>query len=285
MEQQLKPITVSEAIELYRSNYIVFKNQSHKTEENHLICGRSFVAFTGDKLVTDITFEEIRDWKNYLAKTRSPATVRNYIIKLRVVLTFLRSHGYAVLDPATIPVPQRPDTVVTFLTREEVARIIEATPTLRGKAIISLLYGSGIRLSELLSLDRSQLIERSFTVVGKGGKARLCFIDDRSSFFIHEYLKTRTDNLQALFVSNYKHRMTATNVQLMVRTAAKRAGIDRSVSPHTLRHSFATDFTRNNGSMRHLQALMGHNSLETTAHYAHVVNPDLEASYRSFHTT
>lgn len=280
-----KTLHVSEAIELYRANYIVFKNQSHKTEENHLICGRSFVAFTGDKLITDITFEEIRDWKNHLAKTRSPATVRNYIIKLRVVLAFLRSHGYDVLDPATIPVPQRPDTVVTFLTREEVARIIDATPTLRGKAIISLLYGSGIRLSELLSLDKAQLIERSFTVVGKGGKARLCFVDDRSAFFIHEYLKTRTDNQPALFVSNYKHRMTATNIQLMVRTAAKRAGIDRSVSPHTLRHSFATDFTRNNGNMRHLQALMGHNSLETTAHYAHVVNPDLEASYKAFHTT
>lgn len=277
-------LSIAEAFELYRTDYIVFKNQSPKTEENHRICGLALVRYLGDIDISTLTFEQVRDWKTYLLKSRSEATVRNYIIKLRVVLHYLRLRGYQCLDPSSIPVPQRRDTVVTFLTDDEVRRMIAVAPTIRGKAIISLLYGSGIRLSELLSLDKAQIVNDSFTIVGKGGKARLCFVDRRTSLLLAAYLSLRRDNHPALFVSCHKTRCTPTNVQLMVRNAAKKAGIDRSVSPHTLRHSFATNFSRNNGNMRHLQVLMGHSSLETTAHYAHVVNEDLRKAYNAFHT-
>jgi integrase/recombinase XerD len=277
-------LSISEAFEIYRTDYILFKNQSRKTEENNYVCRNELIRFLGDVPITDLTFAMVRDWKTYLLKTRTESTVRNYIVKLRVVLSYFRSRGYDVLDSAIIPIPQRNDTVVTFLMADEVARMIAATPTLRGKAIISLLYGSGIRLSELLNLDKSHVIDNSFTTVGKGGKARLCFLDERTVEYLALYLPTRKDNCRSLFASNNKTRMTATNVQLMVRTAAKRAGIDRSVSPHTLRHSFATNFSRNNGNMRHLQVLLGHNSLETTAHYAHVVDEDLRRAYSAAHS-
>lgn len=282
----VEQMRLSELFELYRTDYIVFTNQSVKTEENHTICKRALIAFFGDVYIEDITFAMVRDWKTYLSKKRSQATVRNYIIKLRVVLAFAKRRGYKTLDPDTIPIPQRVDTVAQYVTSEEVERMINATRRIRSKAIISLLYGSGIRLSEFLSLNKSQLINNTFTVVGKGGKARLCFVDYRTETLINEYQKTRKDNHAALFVSTQgtTGRMTATNVQLIVKTAAMKAGIDRHVTPHTLRHAFATNFIHNNGGVRHLQVLMGHSSLDTTAHYAHVIDEDLQRSYQLSHT-
>lgn len=102
---------------------------------------------------------------------------------------------------------------------------------------------------------------------------------------MHRYLRTRTDNDPALVVSEeFKHRMTATNVQLLIRNSAARAGIHKHVTPHTLRHSFATNFLRNNGNMRYLADLLGHASMDTTMMYAHVVNNDLQSAYAKYHT-
>jgi site-specific recombinase XerD len=100
-----------------------------------------------------------------------------------------------------------------------------------------------------------------------------------------QYLKSRTDHSDALIVSfEHKDRMTATNVQLLVRNSAKRAGITKKVTPHTLRHSFATNFLRNNGNMRYLSAMLGHASMDTTMMYAHVVDHDLQAQYEKYHS-
>lgn len=286
--------SISDIFELYRQDYIVFKNQSAKTEENHMICGRALVRHFGDIPAGDLTFEMIRDWKNYLSKNRTEATVRNYIIKLRVTLAYARKRVFEVIDPETIPVPQRADIVPEYITPEEVQALIDSwcgcrqsrVKVIRSQAMISLLYGSGIRVSELINLDQAHIINDSFTVVGKGGKARLCFVDERTSDLLRAYLRLRRDNHQALFVTEDKHvRIKPETVQCSVRSAAKRAGINRHITPHTLRHSFATDFIRHNGNVRHLQELLGHKSLETTAHYAHVVNEDLRKSFEAHHTT
>lgn len=172
-----------------------------------------------------------------------------------------------------------------YVTPEEVRAMIDNAFCVRNKFIISLIYSSGIRLSELLSLNRGQIENMRFTVVGKGNKARLCFIDKRTQNLMEKYLTTRTDNCAALVVSHlYKTRMTSTNVQLLIKNAAKRAGITKKVTPHSLRHGFATNFLQNNGNMRYCQELLGHASLETTMKYTHVTNIELEHQYAKFHT-
>jgi site-specific recombinase XerD len=163
--------------------------------------------------------------------------------------------------------------------------MIDNAYNLRNAFIISLLYSSGIRLSELISLNQGQIVDRRFTVIGKGRKPRLCFIDQRTEQLMDQYLASRTDHSDALVVSfEHKERMTATNVQLLIRNSAKRAGINKKVTPHTLRHSFATNFLKNNGNMRYLSAMLGHASLDTTMMYAHVVDQDLQRQYEKYHT-
>lgn len=163
--------------------------------------------------------------------------------------------------------------------------MIECSTSVRNAFVISLLYSSGIRLSELIALNRGQIIDRRFTVIGKGRKPRLCFIDQRTELLMNMYLASRKDNHEALIVSNeFKRRMTATNIQLLVRNSASKACLNKKVSPHTLRHSFATNFLKNNGNMRYLSAMLGHASLDTTMMYAHVVDSDLQDQYQKYHT-
>lgn len=277
---------LSEAFNMYRSNVIVFSNQSRKTEENHLIVQKNLLSHFGDIEVERFTFSHVRDWKLTLDQSRSPETVRNYIIKLRVVLAYLQKCGIDCLDPATIPVPKRTDKVPTFITKEQVACLINACYTTRDKAIISLLFCSGVRVSELCKLNRGDIRNNSFTIVGKGGKARLCFVDARTSVYIKAYLRTRRDNNSALFLSQKfprnNERMSVGSVQELFKAVRKRCGLE-GVTPHTMRHSFATNLLRSNMNIRYVQELLGHSSLETTQMYTHVINEDLHREYNSHH--
>lgn len=277
---------ISEAFERYRQDVIIFGNQSKRTEEAHITCLRALLVFFNDVPIESLNFEMVRLWKATLDKRCGQNTVRGYIIKLRVVLTHCHRLGVPVINPELVPVPNRKSTVPGYLTKEEVRRLIVGAFRLRSKAVISLLYASGIRLSELIALNRDQLHDHSFTVIGKGDKPRLCFFDDRSLELITEYLASRTDNHPALFLSTQREgRMTATNVQFIMKAAAKNAGITKHVTPHTLRHSFATDLLLNNTNLRYVQEMLGHASIQTTQVYTHVVNRDLQAVYLENHKT
>lgn len=273
---------ISEAFKSYTSDVIAMKNQSSKTEENHYVCMRAIVAYLGDLDIESLTFDMVRDWKLSLDKTRSPATVRCYVIKLRVVLAYCDDMGLNVLKPSRVPVPQRVDKVAKYLTKEQVAYLIKATGRLKNKCIISFLYASGLRISELCSLDRGQIQENTFAVIGKGGRARLCFLDVRTITMLDLYLQARMDNNPALFLADNGRRITPGTVQETFKSLRKITGIE--CSPHTMRHSFATNLLTTNTNLFHVQKLLGHRDPNTTAHYLHVVNTDLQKVYEKHHT-
>ena len=276
---------LSEAFDLYENDFIRMSNQSPRTLEMHQYVKKIFCSYTDDIDVEKLTIKEISEWKKDLERDRSQNTVRLFVMKLRNVINYLNKRGIDTINVDLVPLPKRQETVPVFLTEEEVSLMIENASNLRNKFVISLLYASGIRLSELISLNRGQIVDKRFTVIGKGGKPRLCFIDDRTERLMGEYLANRNDNSSALVVSyEFKTRMTKTNIELLVRNTASKAGINKKVTPHTLRHSYATNFLRNNGNMRYLSYSLGHASMDTTAMYAHVVDYDLERQYRQFHT-
>lgn len=273
---------LSDAFSLYKSDVIVFSNQSSKTEESHTTTLHKLIEYFGDIDISDLTFPMVRDWKLHLEKDRCSETVRNYIIKLRVVLVYLQKQNIDCLNPDSISVPKRKQKVPEFLPKEEVKQLIKDTSCIRAKAIISLLYASGIRVSELCALNRGDLHDNSFTVVGKGGKARLCFFDKRTDKFIKLYLKTRKDNSPALFVSRQsKKRITSGNVQEIFRNIKRKTG--KEVHAHTLRHSFATDLMKNGMHIYSVSRLLGHSSIQTTQMYLHVTDIDLQRDYNKSH--
>lgn len=270
------------AFERYRQDVIVFTNQSKKTEENHLVCLRALLIFFGDIDIEKLSFEMIRLWKSELTKIRSPDTVRNYVIKLRVVLSYCHRQGRPVLNPELLPIPKRRDKVPLFLTKEQVQLCIDSTSKIKNKTIVSLLYASGIRVSELCSLDIGEIHGETFTVVGKGGKARLCFLDGRTIYLLEQYLSSRGDNRAALFLSDTGARITPGTIQETFKSIRRRTGL--AVHPHTLRHSFATNLLSTNTNLFHVSKMLGHAQLSTTQQYLHVMDPDLQRIYREHHT-
>lgn len=278
-------MTISEAFDSYRVNYMAIRHQAIRILETHEVCKRQLIQQLGDKDMAELTVADISSWVKELRKTRCLNTVRNYITRLRVVADYMALLGLPSIQARLIPIPKREATIPAFLTPSEVEAMIACSYNLRNAFTISLLYSSGIRLSELIQLNRDQINDRRFTVIGKGNKPRLCFIDRRTEQLMEQYLKTRTDRADALIISAVnKQRMTPTNVQLLIRNSAMRAGITKKVTPHTLRHSFATNFLRNNGNMRYLSTMLGHASLDTTMMYAHVVDNDLQKQYEKYHT-
>ena len=276
---------ISEAFDMYIQEYLILKSGSEGTIEHYQKYKKSLCECLGDIRLEEVDLEAISKWNNALLKGRSGNTVREYLCGLRMLLKYCSLRGFDCLNYGLVPVPKRTPVIPTFLTKEEVSLMIDNACNARSAFVVSLLYSSGIRLSEMLALNRGQIVNRKFTVVGKGKKPRLCFIDKRTEDLMNEYLKARTDKNNALVVSKDKKRMTATNVQLLVSNAARNAGLaHKHIHPHTLRHSFATNFLENNGNMRYLSTLMGHANLNTTAMYAHVVDVDLENQYKRFHS-
>lgn len=285
---------ISEAFDLYKNNYLFIKCASQRILENQDYVKNRLIRCFGDIEIEDLDMDKIHQWAKYISKMKMPDgtyknravnTMRNDLTRLKMVIKYMRLIGHNCMNPELIPIPKREDVTRPYLTSEEVDSMIKNAYNLRNKFVVSLLYSSGIRLSEMISLNRNSIMDGCFTVVGKGKKSRLCFIDKRTERIMEEYLASRDDDCEALVISyKNKARMTPTNVQLLIKNTAIRAGIDKHVTPHILRHSFATNFIRNNGNIRYLCAMLGHASVNTTTIYTHVVDNDLRRQYNLYHS-
>lgn len=283
------------------------QNRSQKTIANYDHYLTRLIDYAGDIKVTDVDAELVRKWRLWLNRLGTNVsdelqkTTQNYhLIALRSFLKFCAKRDIPALAPEKIELAKTTRKQVTFLNPEEVERLfdqpnIETVNGLRDRAILELLFSSGLRVSELVGLDREHinLKRREFTVRGKGQKDRPIFISEAAADWIERYINKRTDNVKPLFIrysgtkqvdlsGNY-HRLTARSVQRMVSRYALLAGITKHVSPHTLRHSFATDLLMNGADLRSVQALLGHSNISTTQIYTHVTDPHLKQVHETFH--
>ncbi len=276
---------LSEAFDIYKRDYMEAKAQCRRARETQERVKKTLIAAVGDKSIEELTLDDISTWRDSISLGRGQNTLRNDISQVRSTLKYLRLRGVSCLNWELIACPKRIDTIPIWATPEEVSKMIAHAPNIRSRFVISLFYSSGIRLSELIALNRGQIQNGAFSVVGKGGKVRLCFIDERTERLMDEYLATRNDNSPALIVSNmHKDRMTPTNVELIIKNAVKKAGITKHITPHKIRHGFATNLLQNGCNLRYCQVMLGHSNISTTMRYTHVVNSDLEKQHREHHT-
>lgn len=278
---------LSEAYRRYVAEYLEIKGVDSNQITHYKASAKLWCEIVGDLELADISMADVAKFTSGLktyGRHRGPNTVAYYIKELRVVLRYWRIRGEKVLDSEIIPIPKREPNTPSFLSKEEVDLMIKSSRLIRTKFVISLLYSSGLRVSEVRTLNVDSIKDRQFTIIGKGRKERLGFIDARTERFMIKYLSSRKERATALLTSAQGERLSVSTIQLIVKNAARRAGITKKVSPHTLRHSFATNFISNDGNIRHLAILMGHNSIQTTAGYTHLVNNDLRREYQRFHT-
>lgn len=283
------------------------QNRSQKTIRNYDHYLTRLTDFAGDIQVSDINPELVRKWRLWLNRLGTNVSdelqknTQNYhLIALRSFLKFCTKRDITALPADKIELARVVRKQVTFLSPEELERLFaqpdtNTLPGLRDRAILELLFSSGLRVSELVGLDREHinLKRREFMVRGKGQKDRPIFISSDAAYWVQQYLDKRTDTARPLFArysgkkavdtSGNFHRLTARSVQRMVGKYALLAGITKHVSPHTLRHSFATDLLMNGADLRSVQAMLGHSNISTTQIYTHVTDPHLKSVHEKFH--
>lgn len=307
---------VSELIGDYIEHLEIEKGRSIKTAENYERYLIRFLDLAGelsgkndDLKPSDIDAELLRKFRLRLNRVTDEhgagleaITQAYHLIALRGFLRYLAKRNIKSLDPTLVELPKITRKQVTFLHYDEVERLLNeidlTTETgLRDRAIIELLFSGGLRVSEIVKLNRDSinLERREFMIRGKGNKDRPIFISEAAADRVGEYLAARTDSLVPLFLNNSKNqtspdvsgnfrRLTARSIERIVQKYAKLAGITKHVSPHTLRHSFATDLLMNGADLRSVQAMLGHSDISTTQVYTHVTDPHLKEVHDRFHT-
>ena len=295
-------------IETLKNDFLEYleidKNRSPKTIENYARYLKKFFDWGGFSHPDDISEEKIHKFRVFLSRQKNQKSAfldqktRNYhIISIRGFLKYLAKKNIPAVASEKIDLGKVKDRSIEFLEMEELETLFEKTKgdslmKLRDRAILKLLFSSGLRVSELTSLDRDRvnLEKKEFSVLGKGSKVRIVFISDDAVSSIKKYLTQRKDADPALFIrvvknfNNYDNlRLTCRSIQRMIIKYSKLAGIIKKVTPHTLRHSFATNLLANGADIRSVQSLLGHSSINTTQIYTHVTNKGLKEVYEKYH--
>ncbi len=282
------------------------KGRSLKTIENYSRYLDRFFLFAKINDPSEITDELVRTYRLWLNRQEAPAlrghtketlkkrTQNYYLIALRAFLKYLVRHDIKTLVPERIELAKVGERSLDLISADELSRILKVPDLLtikglRDKAILELLFSTGLRVSELCSLPRDlDLKKGEFSIRGKGEKVRVVFVSPDAKEAVDNYLAKRNDMHDALFVSSSvsqktSSRLTSRSIERLVEHYAIKAGISRKVTPHVIRHSFATDLLENGADLRSVQMLLGHASISTTQIYTHLTDKHLRDIHKNFH--
>lgn len=305
-------------MEKYKREFLEYleieRGRSIKTIENYDRYLTRFFEYAKVSSPSDITESIIREYRLWLnrqpsfakatkgkssdgADTLKKKTQNYYLIALRAFLKYLRKKSIKTVQPEVIELAKTGDRDLDLISHADLDRLLaqpsgEDIQSLRDKALLELLFSTGMRVSEIVSLSRDIDFARGeFAVRGKGDKVRVVFVSDAAKTAIKKYLDKRGDTDDALFAQLGKNsknvsdlRLTPRSVERLVKQYAIKAGISKKVTPHVIRHSFATDLLGNGADIRSVQALLGHANIATTQIYTHVTDKHLKEVHQAFHT-
>lgn len=293
----------------------VEKGLSEKTQQNYRNFLKKFELFLGQQKKEDLkpdelTTDDIWKYRLFLSRQKDPfsgrelkkATQNYYLIALRALLNFFAERDITSLPAEKIKLSREADKEKTihFLKLEQIERLllapkINSTQGLRDRAILETLFSTGLRVAELVALNADQFLNISskkdleIQVIGKGDKPRTVYFSARALEWLKKYLETRDDDYKPLFI-NYRarntadKRLTVRSVERLVKHYCKITGLPLTTSPHTLRHSYATDMLEQGVDLRLIQEFLGHSNIATTQIYTHVTNKKLRDVHRQFHS-
>lgn len=285
------------------------KNRSLLTIRNYDGYLSRFLAFAQEHGVSapqGLNSDLVRSFRLWLnrqhtktGKDLKMVTQNYYVIALRSFLKYLAKQDIKTLAAEKLELPKIPMRQVEFLENDDLRKLLaapnketEELASLRGRAILELLFSTGLRVQELVNLKRSEinLKKDSFPIRGKGNKLRIVFLSLRAKQALDAYLKKRQDNSPALFIKHNKNLkildqspLTARSIQRLIKKYAVLAGVSTKITPHTLRHTMATDLLTAGADLRSVQELLGHSSIVTTQVYTHITNKRLQEIHQKYH--
>lgn len=284
------------------------RGRSDRTIRNYNFYLRRFSDFANNPLPSQVTRDKIHEYRLWLNRMESgrqreqlsKSTQNYHLIALRSFLKYLARQAVTSLPSEQIELAKTPMRQVEFLEVEELDRLLKAPDrtahgliSLRDKAILELLFSTGLRVSELsnLKMENVNLKRDEFTIRGKGGKTRLVFLSSTAKDAIKAYLEKRRDASPYIYVCHDRAKqgreetgpLTPRSIQRMVERYAVAVGITKHITPHTLRHTFATDLLLSGADIRSVQSMLGHSSITTTQIYTHITNNQMKDVYNKFH--
>lgn len=285
------------------------RNVSQLTIRNYDHYLKRFLEFTSDIEPKDINLGLVRKYRLYLSRWSDPLTkkplkriTQNYfMIALRAFLRYLARVDVVTLSPEKVELGEVDPSPLKILDDVQLRQLIDSPNTLkkdgiRDKALLETLFSTGLRVSELAKLNRDtiNLGRREFGIVGKGGKERVVFLSDAAAEWIQKFLDVRKDSFKPLFIrfqgkvnlenSGESMRLTTRSIERIIEKYVKKVGLSVKATPHTLRHSFATDLLINGADIRSVQEMLGHSNIATTQIYTHVTNKHLRDVHKAFHS-
>jgi len=279
------------------------KGKSPKTLENYRHYLNRFLKFTKNIPIEKISSQVVRTYRLYLHTLKDghnenlSAKTQNYhLIALRAMLKYLHKNDIKTISPEKIELIKQPSHLPEFLEHDEIKQFLSYQPNLknisevRDYAIINMLFSTGLRVSELAGLNREDVsqIRNEMAITGKGGKTRIVFLSAECLEALNQYQKLRRDLNPRLFVSHHRKNnivtpLTVRSIQRIIKKIGKITGITKKITPHTLRHSFATDLLINGADLRSVQSLLGHSSITTTQIYTNLTDQHLKEIHGKYH--
>lgn len=294
--------TVEELIGQFLEHLEIERNVSQLTIRNYHHYLSRFLHFIKIRypqlsMPDELDQDVIRNYRLFLSRyedeqglTLKRVTQGYHIIALRSFLKYLSKREIKSIPPESLDIPKGESRSLKFLDKDQMERLLSAPDNPRDKAILELLFSTGLRVSELVKLNRDDInMERKeFGVIGKGGRSRVVFISDSASYWVETYLESREDTDPALFVRTSGRRdadlrLTARSVQRIVKKYVKKTKLPVEITPHGIRHTFATDLLSSGADLRAIQEMLGHKSVATTQIYTHITNPQLKKIHQDFH--
>lgn len=286
------------------------RNTSQLTIRNYDHYLKRFLEFANDIDPKDINLNLIKKYRLYLSrwidpKTKKPlkrVTQNYFMIALRAFLRYLARIDIETLSPEKVELGENEPRPLKVLDDAALKSLLEAPDPskkdgIRDRAILETLFSTGLRVSELASLNRDtiNLQRKEFGIVGKGGKERVVFLSDSATLWLEKYLQqVRNDTFKPLFIrfqgqvdladNGEKMRLTTRSIERIVEKYVKALGLSVKATPHTLRHGFATDLLINGADIRSVQEMLGHSNISTTQIYTHVTNAHLKDVHKAFHS-
>jgi site-specific recombinase XerD len=278
-------VNITEAFAAYDADVLYCNGSALKTRKNYRASLHSFVRSADAELpVQLITYSHIIAWKQHMAHCgMQPSSMASNLSRFREVMKYLKKHGFDVLDWRDIERPKVPSRVPVWLELQEVQQFIEAIVSIRDRAIFACLFASGARISELLQLDRDSIINGEAEIIGKGDKPGKLSFDDTCLAILKNYTDSRADKQRPLFLSGQHRRITVSRVEQLCHEYADKAGIEKNVTPHVWRHTFATDLKNNGMDLYDLSKQLRHSRISSTMIYVHA-DSKKRVNYQQFHS-